>query len=154
MKLGGWFRLWIVLIVVYGILIIAVSYETKPSLSYIEYRWVTEATDVIAEKISEAEGQEIYSYKIKDILFKDRTNNEIIDSLRKIVETPSEGQKIFSTQVAAINERFEKELDELPSKQNNHYLQSLLWWLIPSIALLILGWSIGWVIRGFKQAKH
>lgn len=154
MKLDGWLRLWIVIIFLYGIVVSFIAFEDRPKLSSLEQRWTNEALDVIAEKISEKEGKEIASYRLREALLKDKSDKEIINWLQGVAKSPSSNQKTFSSLVSEINNKFKKELELLPEEQRNHYFQSVLWWLIPSIFLYIFGWSIGWIIRGFKKDEH
>ncbi len=154
MKLNGWLRLWIVIVVLYGIVVSFIAFEERPKLSSLEQRWINEASDVIAEKISEKEGKEIASYRLREALFKDKSEKEIINWLKDVVRSPSENQKTFYSSISEVNNKFKKELELLPEEQRSHYVQSVLWWFIPSIFLYIFGWSIGWIIRGFKKDKH
>ncbi len=154
MKLSGWHRLWIVTVIFYGIAVAFVAFATRPTASGIEWQWINQATDAIAEKITEKEGKEVTSYRAREALFRDKTNPEIISWLKNVAQSPSENQKVFSRVVSEINNKFNNEIELLPGKQRDHYFQSVLWWAIPSICLYLLGWSIGWIIRGFKHNKH
>ena len=151
MKTGGWTRLWIVLVSIYGILVVIIAYDVRPKLSSIEYRWVNEGSRLVSEIISENENISASTYEIKEAFFKDKTSEETISWFNKVVDSPTEKQKRFSSSLAPINEKYKKELAGFSGEKIKHYFASFLWWLIPSVGLYLFGWSVGWVIRGFKK---
>lgn len=42
-------------------------------------------------------------------------------------------------------------VDNLERDQRRHLIRSALFWFVPSLLLLISGWLIGWVVRGFTR---
>ena len=42
----------------------------------------------------------------------------------------------------------------LQEKQIEAIKSATLWWLTSCLSLLVLGWTIGWVCRGFKQRSE
>jgi hypothetical protein len=42
--------------------------------------------------------------------------------------------------------------NEARQKRRKYIFDTLLWWFGSVVALYSLGWSIGWVYRGFKKA--
>jgi hypothetical protein len=104
MRLGGWFRLGIVLSVLYGVLVTFVAYDGRPRLEHLESAWFGEAAEIIAEAISKAEGKEVSPYKVREALLKDG-GAETTSWLEHVATSPSEIQKLFSMAVALVNER-------------------------------------------------
>lgn len=154
MKLGGWQRLWIVTVVITGIATSYSAFETRPKLSSIEREWIRDASDVIAETISAEENREITGYSVRDNLLKGKNNTEIIAWLNKVQSKPSERQRLFTNAVQEINEQFKRQVEELPSKQKEHFSTIAIWWFAVSILVYVLGWSIGWIARGFRSKEH
>ncbi|TOM15562.1 hypothetical protein, partial [Vibrio parahaemolyticus] len=83
-----------------------------------------------------------------------KTDADIIAWLNKVEINPSLPQRVFSSAVKEINEKFQLQVDELPYRQTEHFTTIAMWWFAVSILIYVLGWSIGWVIRGFRSKEH
>ncbi|UFN68459.1 hypothetical protein LN249_08985 [Vibrio alginolyticus] len=154
MKLGGWQRLWLVVVIISGFTASYVAFETRPQISTIEKEWIRSASDVIAEKISDEESREVTGYSIQVNLFENKTDAEIIAWLNKVEINPSSPQRVFSSAVKEINEKFQLQVDELPYRQKDHFTTIAMWWFAVLILIYVLGWSIGWIVRGFRSKEH
>ena len=51
-----------------------------------------------------------------------------------------------------INKKFKYKIDNIGTLQAKSFFTGLLIWFIPIAFVYILGWSVGWVYRGFKKA--
>jgi len=123
MRISGWFRIGVVLSVLYGALVIFVAFDGRPRLEYKESTWFSEAADAIAEVLAKTEAQEVRSAQVKKVLLKG-TNAENVAWLEKVATSPSENQKKFSAQVAKVNERHRVFISALPSE--HEYIGYLL----------------------------
>ncbi|RJG08802.1 hypothetical protein D3879_23340 [Pseudomonas cavernicola] len=150
MRIGGWSRLWVVITVLYGVVVAFVAYDERPTLEQLQYNWVRDASDIMAEAISRTEKVELSGLKLREMVFAEKTDAEAITTLEEIATSPTENQRLFSSKVAKVNEKHRQIVSQLGAVRGMHVLLSLAWWLGPSLMLLALGWSAGWVFRGFR----
>lgn len=150
MRIGGWLRLWIVITVLYGCGVAVIAYSERPTLEQLQYNWVRDAADTVATKLSDAQGNKVAGYEIRDQWVTNKSDAAVIELLEKMESVPNEKQGLFSSDVAKINAKHRQFISQLGNQQVNHFLLSLVWWLGPSILVLALGSSMGWVIKGFR----
>lgn len=149
MKLGGWMRTWIVLSVLLGVFVALIAYDGRPTRDRIVREWYGAASEVIAEKITAAEDQYVPPDKVRDAYF-NASERENLERLKKFETAPSEKAKLFSADVGRINQLHEKKLESLPRSAAIYWAQVFGWWLAICALLFLAGWTIGWVIRGFR----
>jgi len=151
MRLGGWLRLWVVLGVLWGLLVAFVAYDSRPKIESVRSAWIYDATEAIAAKVTEAEGQHVSGYEVRDSFGKKYpTSEQMIAWLEQIERKPKLSQVIFRDEVIAINAEHRRKLAEHPSDVRVYALKAFLFWLTPLLFVLALGYSIGWVWRGFR----
>ena len=150
MRLGGWARLGIVLSALDGVSVAVVAYDSRPRLEYLQNLWFGDASEVIATAISKAEGKEILPSQVREALLKDG-NTENPAWLEKVATAPSENQKLYSVEVARINEKHKAIIAALPAQQRDHWLLAFMWWAIGTSLLFGAGWTVRWIYRGFRQ---
>ena len=151
MRMGGWGRLWVVITALYGVVVAFVAYDGRPKFEQLQYNWVRNGSDTIAEAISRTEKTELSGLMLREKWFAAKTDAEAITTLEKIATSPTENQKLFSSEVAKVNEKHRQIMSQFGADQGKHVLLSLAWWLEPSLVLLVLGWSAGWIRRGFRE---
>ena len=149
MRIGGWSRVGIVLSVLYGALVAFVAFDSRPRLENKESAWFYEAADAIAAVLTKTEGQDVRPAQVKEALLKG-SNSENAAWLEKVAAAPSENQKKFSAQVAAVNEKHKALIATLSNEQRLHWFLAFVWWAGGVLLLLGTGWSVGWVYRGFR----
>ena len=150
MHLGGWFRLGIVISVLYGVLVAFIAYDSRPRLEYLQSAWFDEAAEVMAEAISKAEGKEIQPRQIREALLK-KGGTETTSWLEEIAVSPSENQKLFSAAVARVNEKHKAIISALPAREREYWLVAFAWWVGGTLLLFGAGWTVRWVYRGFRR---
>lgn len=150
MRIEGWGRLWIIVSVLYGLCVALVAYDSRPQLAQLQDRWIDEALGVFAKAISRAENADVQSQELRESWFNNKSNAYVIAYLNRIEQNPNEKQKLFSPGVGAVNERYRQLASQFRSIQFDHAVHAIAWWLGPSFALLILGWSTGWIVNGFS----
>jgi hypothetical protein len=150
MRIEGWERLWIIVVVLYGICVALVAYDSRPQLAQLQDRWIDEALGVFAKAISRAENTDMQSQQLRESWFNNKSNTYVIAYLNRIERKPNEKQKLFSPEVGAINERYRQLANQFRSSQIDHAVHAFVWWIGPSFALLILGCSTAWVANGFS----
>lgn len=138
--LGGWWRLWIVLAVIYGGLIAAYTWLSWPVVSHVSHapgflkRMSPEAlavvnrpkTLLVPRVLSMPNGYEI---EVRGDTKLDEINLVGLDYVRVLRSVVSERR------IAALR-------------------NALLIWLVPSILVCVLGFAVAWVFRGFKRGHR
>src|SRR5690554_4561821 len=122
MRIGGWLRLWIVVAVLYGLAVATVSYTTRPTLDDLNYRWIDEGSEAIAQAISRSENREIQGYKVREWFFSNHTDAEAIEQLKLIASSPTEKQRPFSAEVGKVNQKHNELVAQFGSRRFAHIL--------------------------------
>ncbi len=152
MRLGGWSRIGIVLSVIYGGLVVLLAWDGRPTLVGLEEQWFDEAAEVIASSIAKSDNKDVDSYRVRKLVLKYDNSASNIELLKKIAESPSERQKVFSADIALVNKKFTARIAELPAEQRKHFLFALVWWFGGVSLLFGTGWTVRWVYRGFSRS--
>jgi hypothetical protein len=169
MKLNGWQRLWVVTSII--IFVIAVFYTIVlllPGKSDIMSRWACETI----EAVRKTKEYEEHSSGPEDAAFKLRLElalSELRDARRgygdkvlgygykelidKIHEKYVEKNPLTKIRFDEIDRPYRNELDSLPIKRAKHALVIFAIYLCLISAIYGLGWSIGWIYRGFRTKE-
>ena len=94
------------------------------------------------------------------ISFRDLSDEDRVSTIREAY--PEAYQDMSDEDIAAairekftvIDDKYQGQLDSLEEEQTifiGIVIGFLFIWIVPPLALYALGWSIGWVYRGFKQ---
>jgi hypothetical protein len=151
MRLGGWARIWIVLCVLYGALVILIAYDSRPTLREIQRDWLYDGSARIAEGISGAEGQYVSASDVQERISKGNTEKGIA-WLQRVQAHPRPDQKSIPQAIAPINAKYVQRINQLPQDQVRFWGGAFLWWAGGCLLLFGLGWSIGWIARGFRKS--
>lgn len=150
-RLGGWLRLWILLAALYGFVVLTVGYIEQPSADHIRASWISDASQVIAERLSKVEGKDVSTWQVREVLEKDASPQEVVAELEKMANAPNATQAKFSSDVSRVNARYRSRLEGLSAERKGHWVVALAWWVGPMFASLLVGYSIRWVARGFRR---
>jgi hypothetical protein len=166
-RLGGWLRLWIILCVVYGVVVVTVTAIDMPSKAA-----VPEHAAFL--RVISDDSLKVLTRGINPDLRERRTGIVWDDELnmaeakrRGITPTPSlvlwksfETPDGFTTMVPADVTKAEE--DRIRTEYDNMMVARLaesrwsrirvaaLWWLVPGILILCAGLAARWVYRGFR----
>jgi len=151
MRIAGWGRLWVVITLLYGVVVAFVAYDERPTIEQLQYNWVRDASDTMAEIISLTEKTELSGLMLREKWFAGKPDAEVITKIEQMERSPTENQKLFSSGVAKVNEKHRQIISQFGVALGKHVLLSFTWWLAPSLMLLALGWSVGWIRRGFRE---
>lgn len=156
MKLNGWQRLWVLAGLLYGIGIIIYSLQNASYTHYtqegIEERWAKEASQIMNVKTAhKRDGFMFRDDEVREKMFVNMTDHEVIDFLKMIAESPSKWDKSYSNDIPKLNKKFEAEIKALPLLYTRHTIVTILLWIVPSFIVYLFGWLVAWVIRGFKK---
>ena len=150
MRLGGWARIWIVLCVIYAALVMVIAYDSRPNLQRIQRDWLFDASAKIAEGISSAEGRYISAYDVERKI-SDGDTLKGIEWLKRVEAKPGKDQEAIPAAVAPINAKYQARIDGLAAEKTRFWAAVAAWWLGGCFFLFVIGWTIGWVVRGFRK---
>lgn len=173
--LGGWWRLWIVVSVIYGGLVAAYTWMLWPEVSRVQHdaRFikqmspgalaVLEAPKTIAEleralieadRSGATEQARTLARRIRDL----REGREW-ETAPIVLEMPNGHEfKVAGDtkdeQAKLVGKEYVRLLQSVAAEQRFAAVgTALLAWLIPSLLLCGLGLAVAWVIRGFKRRE-
>lgn len=168
-KLNGWQRLFVFFITMYFIIICIPIFFTvviaQEEILRIKKNWAWE-TNKIMISISEAPYEhinieqlkmmtkeqllELKQYKIqeKSIFYAD---NKELDEIITHNSNQILNHKQYSSKAKEIQFDKETKIKQIHSDKNWAQLSILLFWLISSVIIYAIGWSIGWIYRGFQS---
>jgi hypothetical protein len=139
LKLNGWQRLWVVLGIIYFAVVVAFTFSVWPSESKIENSWVYS----LIEKTKDPND---YTYQIRDA-YKDISDKELIRRINAKYSLNQDYKEI----VSSINLKYQGELQSLRKEQIKTTAMALIIWLLPVAIVYLLGLSIAWIYKGFKN---
>lgn len=156
-RLNGWQRLWVLVSGIYLILVIFFAAISLPKPESIPH------SQTIYNQLAPGLRDKIIDGKTSYEIATDFVPVEPARPIRKI-ETDSilmlNGHTvIFYSEVTkdekeAIEKQYRVIIEKLTTKkQLKHIGIAFILWIVPLIALYLLGLSIGWVYRGFKSQK-
>ena len=157
LKINGWQRLWIVLSVLYLFPVIAVAVSIWPKSTHIEKRFLNKTFELIYEFEGKNKKDKI-SNIVEEANRRGLFNNpkdekeelmaaENWVALAELAIVKHKGKIKFSE----VRNTYEMELKKVTAKRKRIVLFSPLIWFLPVVVLYILGLSVRWIIRGFKQ---
>lgn len=152
MRFGGWTRIWIALSVLLGFLVSFIAYEDRPTRERVVSDWVEAASVLISEKVTIAENQQLSSYAVRNAYF-NKSERENLELLKEFEISPSEKAELFSSDLALINKKYESRLESMFALSASHWGKAFIWWLVISVLIYSVGWTVGWIIRGFHQPR-
>ena len=179
MRMNGWQRLWVVLILLWGVVVGTVVYLTVPRpMTYLSLDADAPEREEILARLKQQSLPNAHSSTTFQANYVDEPLPPIGGRILKRygVTDPITGRhfEIQSDHIPTENELLSAEISELEKnvqqdrtnteKQNREEAagrhdarvalmrNALLVWLIPAGCLYALGWSIGWIRRGFRHA--
>jgi hypothetical protein len=142
LRLNGWQRLWALIGVLYGVLVVGVCYFNFPrfeSVTHqggfynqfsIEQRSLLAGNGEFVKEQTET-GQQVEFPNGHVMTFKPGVTEEQIGTVARA----------YAQAVQTV----------LSSHRVNFTLHAVLAWLVPSLGLYAIGWGIAWVRRGFRE---
>ena len=157
-RLGGWLRLWVVLVVIYAVAVTAGALSTAPSGKEIIAAWTQEIFQTLEADVKRTTGKEITAAQYRaSNNFQNKSDEQIAREMtqnaKDIDLTKPDKQNLgqYQKDIASLAAKYEKTLESLPVEQAKHAGLAFLVWLFPSLCVLALGYAVGWVIGGFKK---
>ncbi|MDH0141139.1 hypothetical protein [Aquipseudomonas alcaligenes] len=131
---AGWFRLWVLAVVLMG----AVTTFFIVS-QYPDDKWIQIDHRMQMEKLT------------PERLARERTLLEKNPYSQPVEKLPPLEEHLTQLRAATQSE-YEQALAALPHQRLMHVVVGISAWVTASIGLFVLGWLIGWVIRGFRNS--
>lgn len=157
MRLGGWLRLWVVLVVIYGVVVAGFTAMVMPTERELTASRAAQALQLLANVIKKSSDKKISAWDLRHYpLFKDKSDGEIAQSIVTIgkeidLEDPKNKELApLKEDILALEKSHQEKVAALPGRQLSAIGTALVIWIVPALALLALGYAIGWVRRGFK----
>ncbi len=101
---------------------------------------VYDTINLAIEHVPELKGA--YAYKIREA-YKDLSDEEVIEKIHAKFKDKVDYSK--------IEKEYNRRLEGLSLEQPKAIGIGFVMWLIPTLVVYLLGWGVGWVIRGFTQ---
>lgn len=126
---AGWFRLWVFVSFLLGAPTLFYIVAGYPNRSSIDLSYEMEMSGLTPEALA----------------------REKSDPLNGLFGTPRKWTVSLEQLRAEAEQNYKTAISELPRKQLQHVLGGIAAWITASLSLLVVGWFIGWVIRGFTS---
>jgi hypothetical protein len=149
LRLSGWSRLWIVSSMLLLALVAGFTYQKWPSTTEAEIRLYLDVNRAIYEQLLEPKGA-AGKISAKDMLRLVERDSDFIERGDWLAKADRQMSESPNVDFGAANARYERALRGIADDRKELILRSSLLWVIPVILLYVIGWSIGWVRRGFK----
>ncbi len=152
--MNGWKRLWVLASGIYLVVVVviaAMSFPKPESVHHTQALYDQLAPEV-KQKILGNENSENYREEKRTYLEEARNRDLVTE-----VEMPNKHIMVFLKQVPkqemeAAAKQYWSVVEKTATKQRARHIGfAFLWWALPVLALYVLGWSVGWVYRGFRK---
>lgn len=124
---AGWIRLWIVASVLWGLTVVANVVHQYPTRAELEAKQAHQLS--ITSPETEARNTE----------------------QRKRRNLPPMPHEEWERMRQEAHEHFQNQFATLADRQRHLLIVSSLTWLLPCAGLYLIGWLIGWILRGFRS---
>lgn len=156
-RLGGWQRLWVVLVLIYAVIVMVVAFTTAPLQKQIFSNWTEAILKTLAEDVKKSTGKDYSVIQLrasKD--FQNKTDEQVAQEMTKrakeidLSKPDKQDLGEYQKQIATLATVYGQQIEDLPIEQAKHAGWSFLVWLIPSLCMLFIGYAVSWVMSGFK----
>lgn len=144
-RLNGWQRLWVVLAVIYLLPVVGFTIALFPKQRDLVSSRVYDSIRAVGEYREKNDSgfrfEGAFSFRAK--YYSDISDDEIIKGLHE-----KWGSKV---DFSKIEVEYKQKLDALPAERAKAVGIALLAWLVPVLAVYVLGLAVTWIIRGFRR---
>ncbi len=155
-RLNGWLGVFVVLITFYAFAVGAIAIATAPKESNIMSAWSWEVLGVLESDVKRTSAREITASQFRTSKeFAGKTDEQIAREMTKnalaidLADPDKKDLARYKEEVSALAVKYEVKLRELPSEQRKHAAIAFI--VLPSLAVLLLGYAVAWIVRGFKR---
>jgi len=148
-RLNGWQRLWVVISTLYLVLVAGLVYPGWPTFERTAHRDV-----FVARMPDEARKHVVASYVSEWSAREDRNGvHHVMPNGAVLVLRSPSFRGVWDEDVQkVVNAYFDVVREATRAARWSFAGYALLTWLIPSAVIYGLGWSVGWVLRGFRDS--
>jgi hypothetical protein len=156
-RLNGWQRLWLVLTILYGLAVTAMTTVILPKESDIRSSWAWDAMRVAVDDIKRVRKYDGTTWDFRDAFFKDKTDEEVVRSLTDgarsidLADSKTADLADYKSNILTLENKYQKQIKDLPREQLKATGMAFLAWMIPALAIYVLGYTAGWIYSGFKE---
>jgi hypothetical protein len=162
MKLNGWQRLWVVTSIIIFVIAVFYTIVLLPGKSEIMSRWAYETIETVRntkefkEDSSASPEDAWFRFELGAALpghrdaLRGYSDKDLID---KIHQKYVDKNPLTKIKFDEIDRRYRNELDSLPITRAKHALIVFAIYLCLISVIYGLGWSIGWIYRGFRTKE-
>lgn len=141
--LNGWQRLWVVIGLIFLLLTGLLLIEDIPTQEKVYRSWANETIEHTL-KLEEFKSLSLWQVRSK---YSDYSDQVIIEKIQYKFGA-KDGE--YALDFSAINTNHQSQLNNLFQNQIKSVGKYLDIWAIVMGVIYVLGWLVGWVIRGFK----
>jgi len=142
MKLGGWQRLWVLWSVIYLVPPIFFLLEDSSTKKKMEWLWVDNTIEIAKKQLDP------YWTNGEISLYKDLTNQELVKRIHEKYGNDRWAELSFEK----VDQEYRDGLKNLNYKHLKSCNIAFMFWMVPVVAVYILGKGVGWVYRGLKSS--
>jgi hypothetical protein len=153
--MGGWTRLLVVLAVVWLFLAVAITWDGWPRRDTVHRQFRTKGLQVLARHAQKTDTNRAPSTEADRVAAFDRVlahdNPDANDSIltARVIGEDEWAAEIDSSMVT-VRQAYHRELGLFWTQQVRYLGTVFLLWSVPVCLVALVGWSIGWIYRGFR----
>lgn len=137
--------MWVVAAVIYAVFIALRARDSVPTQEHLDRSYALETIDSIRSLDPSIQGLPAQDIRAS---YADLTDREIV---KRIQERWMGKNPFQDIDFKDIDDRYEKKSERLVREQIAVVGKAFIVWLVTVLVMYALGWSIGWIYRGFKQ---
>jgi hypothetical protein len=152
-KFGGWYRLWLLIAALYAVAVVIVGFRRMPTELKLNRAW---ASEIVAWTVKSKNGKMTAEELRQKFNLSDR------DSVLRITEWAE--QSLASPDrdtdlddllkgLQGIGREYKVKREHLPQEQVQFVAVALASWASTVLLLLVIGYGVDWVRRGFQEGK-
>jgi hypothetical protein len=130
-----------------------------PNREEIMEAWCAGVLRAVAEDINRSTAgkkistDDLYASKRFDGKSNEQVVREMTASAKKINLANPDKKELaqYKEEILALEGKYEAALAMLPTNQGKYAAKALVWWLLPSAAVLLLGYALAWIQQGFRS---
>ena len=148
-RLGGWWRLWIVVSVIYGVIVVVFTWDNYPHVERISYdethlkRLSDQTLLILSGRVQPPIPADTPKWARAPIIL-EMPNGHTFEVLGNT--TPEQSKEVAKDYVGVLN--------SIANERRVSALQYAFFaWAIPCLLVLAFGHAVSWIYRGFKRGE-
>ena len=152
-KLGGWYRLWLLVAALYALAVVIVGFQKMPTEANLYRAWDSEIVAWVVKstngRMPAEEVRQKFHLSDKDSVLR------ITERAEQNLASPDRDTQLddLLKGLQRIGREYNVGREHLRQKQAQFVAIAFAYWASPVLLLLVIGYSVNWVRRGFQQGK-